>query len=49
MSKISKKFKIFIRLVVTMYIYVEVYFLKRIIMNDWGNSIKMAMRQYSDL
>jgi hypothetical protein len=28
--KISKKFKIFIKLVVTMYIYVEVYFLKRI-------------------
>ena len=26
--------------------YVEVYFLKRIIMNDWGNSIKMSMKQF---
>jgi hypothetical protein len=39
------------KLVVTMYIYVEVYFLQKnqTLMNDWGNSITMSMRQYSDL
>ena len=45
-----KNFIIFIRLVVTMYINIEVYFLKRIkLLWMTGNSIKMSMRKYSDL